>query len=77
MAQTNLDESYTYTVKELAYLWNVSDETIRRIFEEEDGVLDFQTPRQHNSRRRRYRNLRIPGRVALRVQNRMTVVIPE
>jgi hypothetical protein len=77
MAQTNLDESYTYTVKELAYFWNVSDETIRRIFEEEDGVLDLQTPRQHKSKKRRYRNLRIPGRVALRVQNRMTVVVPQ
>jgi hypothetical protein len=77
MAQTNLDESYTYTVKELAYLWNVSDETIRRLFEEEDGVLDIQTPGRCNSQKRRYRNLRIPGRIALRVQHRMTVVVPQ
>ena len=77
METTSLDPNYCYQVKELAYLWNVSDETVRRLFEEEDGVLDVQTPRQRNSRKRRYRNLRIPGKVALRVQNRMKVVVPE
>jgi hypothetical protein len=77
MEHTNLDESYCYSVKELAYLWNVSDETIRRIFEEEDGVLDVQTPRLYNSKKRRYRTLRIPGKVAVRVQRRMQVVVPE
>jgi len=36
---TALDANYCYTVKELAYLWNLSDESIRRLFEEEPGVL--------------------------------------
>lgn len=76
MELTSLDPNYCYQVKELAYLWNVSDETIRRLFEEEDGVLDVQTSRRRNSRKRRYRNLRIPGTVALRVRNRMKVVVP-
>jgi hypothetical protein len=26
-----LDENYFYSVKELAYLWNLSDESIRRV----------------------------------------------
>jgi len=74
MAQdTNLDPSYCYTVKELAYLWNMSDESIRRIFEEEPGVMIFKIQR---TGRRVYRNIRIPGKVALRVQNRMTVAVP-
>lgn len=72
---TNLDPGYTYTVKELAYLWNLSDESIRRIFEEEPGVLIFMI-RPKGRRRRPYRNIRIPGKVALRVQTRMTVGVP-
>jgi len=71
--ETNLDPNYCYTVKELAYLWNVSDESIRRLFEEEPGVLIFKIQR---SGRRVYRNIRIPGKVAQRVQHRMTVVVP-
>lgn len=72
---TALDTNYCYTVKELAYLWNLSDESIRRLFEEEPGVLIFAI-RRPGRRRRPYRNLRIPGKVALRVQSRMTVVVP-
>ena len=72
-----INPNYCYQVKELAGIWGVSDETVRRIFEEEDGVLDVQTPRQRKSKKRPYRNLRIPGLVALRVQNRMKVVVPE
>lgn len=67
-----LDANYTYSVKELGTLWNLSDESVRRLVETEPGVLIFQirTP----ARRRRYRNIRIPGKVARRIQNRMTVV---
>ena len=74
--QTTLDTNYCYSVKELAFVWNVSAETVRRIFEEEVGVLVFETNR-HRPGRRRYRNLRIPGKVALAVQKRMTVVVPD
>lgn len=71
--RTNLDPSYCYTVKELAFLWNMSTESIRRLFESEPGTLVFKIQR---TGRRTYRNIRIPGSVALRVQNRMTVVVP-
>ncbi|HKO56345.1 MAG TPA: hypothetical protein VJ276_10740 [Thermoanaerobaculia bacterium] len=67
------DPNYCYTVKELAFLWNMSPESIRRLFDREPGTLIF---RIQATGRRTYRNIRIPGEVALRVQNRMTVVAP-
>lgn len=68
---SSLDPNYCYSVKELAFLWNMSPESIRRLFETEPGVLVF---RIQTTGRRTYRNIRIPGKVALRVQSRMTVV---
>jgi len=68
---SKLDPDYHYTVKELAFLWNMSAEFIRRMFAREPGVMIFaiQAPG-----RRIYRTIRIPGNVALRVRNRMSVV---
>jgi hypothetical protein len=72
MEQTStLDSDHFYTVKELAFLWNMSPESIRRLFLNEPGTLIF---RLQATGRRIYRSIRIPGKVALRVQNRMTVV---
>jgi hypothetical protein len=72
MEQTStLDPNYCYTVKELAFLWNMSPDSVRRLFIDEPGTLIFTIQR---TGRRTYRNIRIPGKVALRVQNRMTVV---
>ena len=68
-----LSEDYFYSAKELAYLWNLSDESIRRMFIKEPGVMLLQTNRPG---RRTYRTLRIPGRVAIRVRNRSTVADP-
>ena len=74
MEQTStLDPTYCYSVKELAFLWNMSPESIRRLFVREPGTLIF---RIQATGRRTYRNIRIPGKVALRIQNRMTVVAP-
>lgn len=70
---TSLDPNYCYTVKELAYVWNMSAESIRRMFESEPGTMIFKIQR---TGRRIYRTMRIPGKVALRVQHRMTVVVP-
>lgn len=39
MDQSNLDPNYFYTVKELAFLWNMSDDTIRRLFTREPEVI--------------------------------------
>lgn len=59
-----------YTPDELAEIWKLSADTVRRIFEREPGVLVIEHTR--NSSRRRYRTLRIPESVALRVHRRMT-----
>ena len=67
---SSLDPNYCYSVKELAFIWNVSPESIRRLFMHEPGTLVFKI---QTTGRRTYRNIRIPGEVALRVQNRMTV----
>jgi hypothetical protein len=71
---TGLDPHHYYSVKEIAFLWNMSPESIRRLFAKEPGtvIFKFQT-----SGRRTYRNIRIPGDVAARVKNRMTVLPAE
>ena len=70
---STLDPNYCYSVKELAFLWNMSPDSIRRLFEHEPGTLIFMIQR---TGRRTYRSIRIPGKVALRIQNRMMVVAP-
>ncbi len=66
---TTLREHH-YTVLELAKLWNVSTDLVRKIFLTEPGVIII-------SRRRRgpriYRTLRIPHSVAMRVYHRLTL----
>ncbi len=59
-----------YTPEELAEIWNLSTDTVRRIFENEPGVLVIE--RKRSGSRRRYRTLRIPESVALRVYRRLT-----
>lgn len=66
-----LDPEYHYTVKELAFRWNMSDDSIRRLFEREPGVLIFKI---QQTGKRNYRPMRIPGTVAIRVRRRMTVM---
>jgi hypothetical protein len=58
-----------YTVSELAELWNLSENTIRRIFEDEPGVLKWGS--SEGRFRRRYTTLRIPETVMLRVHRRL------
>lgn len=66
-----LDPNHYYTINELAFLWNMSGESIRRLFYREPGTIVF--TRQQPGRRI-YRTYRIPGYVALRVHDRMTVI---
>lgn len=65
-----LDETYHYSVKELAFIWNLDAETVRRIFMREPGVMIF---RNQSPGKRVYRLLRIPGQVAVRVARRVTM----
>jgi transcriptional regulator GlxA family with amidase domain len=58
-----------YSAEELAELWHMSEDFVRRLFLREPGVVIF-----HNYRpgRRVYRTLRIPESVATRVHRRLT-----
>ena len=67
-----IDERH-YSVVELAELWNLSPDTIRKLFENEPGVLVL----GENSTKlgkRRYTTLRIPESVAARVHRRLSKV---
>jgi len=58
-----------YTVKELAEKWGLSEDTIRRLFRNEPGVVRIGTRKRGT---RRFITVRIPESVALRVYRRLT-----
>ena len=58
-----------YTAKELAELWNLSADVVRRLFEREAGVLVLANGSPRG--KRRYTTLRIPAAVAQRVHQRL------
>jgi len=59
-----------YTPKELAELWRLDESTIRRIFQDEPGVLKIgNTGRRH---KRDYVTLRIPASTAARFYKERT-----
>jgi hypothetical protein len=62
-----------YTAKQLAVEWGMSPDTIRKLFEDEPGVLRHG---KNTSRRgkRRYLSIRIPEEVAQRIHNRRSGV---
>jgi hypothetical protein len=62
-----------YSVQELAVRWNLSSDTVRKLFENEPGVLVIGNEERKYSRRR-YITLRIPESVAARVHRRLSRV---
>jgi hypothetical protein len=62
-----------YSVSEVASLWGLSDDLVRKLFEKEPGVLAIgdSGPR---IRKRRYTTLRIPEDVVARVHRRLSRV---
>ena len=58
-----------FTVAELATKWNLSEDVIRKEFENEPGVLKLARARKG---KRRYKTLRIPAEIAERVRRRMS-----
>jgi hypothetical protein len=60
-----------YSVGELAKLWSLSEKTIRRMFENEPGVLQWGS--QETRFKRGYTTLRIPESVMLRVHRRLRI----
>ena len=59
-----------YTVDEIGELWNLSRDSVRRIFAAEDGVLRITRPGTRY--KRTHTTLRIPESVLFRVHSRMT-----
>jgi hypothetical protein len=58
-----------YTPSEVAALWNLNVETIRRIFQNEPGIIVVQAPIKKG--RRPYKTIRIPQSVLERVHRRL------
>lgn len=59
-----------YSVGEIAERWGLSEKTIRRMFENEEGVLQWGSP--ETRRKRGYITLRIPESVVMRVHRERT-----
>jgi hypothetical protein len=62
-----------YTPAEIAELWHLSAEEVRKIFGNEPGVLVIGNVKPHYGRRR-YATLRIPEHVVERVHRRLSNV---
>jgi hypothetical protein len=58
-----------YSIQDLGKLWQLSPQTIRRLFRNEPEVIEIGTAVAR--RKRRYVTLRIPESVALRVHQRL------
>jgi hypothetical protein len=58
-----------YSVAEVAALWNLSTDAVRRVFCREPGVLTLGN--RSGGRKRRYTTLRIPESVLERVHRRL------
>jgi hypothetical protein len=56
-----------YTCAEIANLWNVSTDTVRRLFRDEEGVLMIPSRNSHRPLRANYNTMLIPESVVKRV----------
>lgn len=61
-----------YSVAEVAEMWKLSVNMVRRVFESEPGVLAIGQPRPKFGRQRGYVTLRIPETVLERVHRRLS-----
>jgi hypothetical protein len=61
-----------FTVAEVAAMWSLSSDSVRRIFRRQPGVLVLETPRP-STRKRAYETLRIPQSVLERVHRQFTI----
>jgi hypothetical protein len=59
-----------FSIKQLAEMWNLSQDSVRRLFLDEPGVVVLQRKRPH---RRSHKTLRIPESVAARVYRRSPI----
>jgi|SRR6267143_4082749 len=61
-----------FSILEISEIWNVSKDTVRRMFQNEPGVLVLGG--RSSGRKRRYVTLRIPQSVLYRVHTRCSLV---
>lgn len=61
-----------YSTAEVAQMWGLSEDSVRRLFRSEPGVLSI-SPRQRRGKRS-YATLRIPASIVARVHKRCSVV---
>lgn len=69
LGSTDLANEKHYSVIEIAKLWALSEKTVRRIFEQEPGVIHWS--REETVHKRGYRTLRVPETVVHRVHRRL------
>lgn len=62
-----------YTLSEIAAMWSLSHDFVRRLFQKEPGVL-IMGREEGNGGRRRYATYRIPASVVERVHRRMSKI---
>jgi hypothetical protein len=62
-----------YSVAEVAQVWKLSPGAVRKLFQNEPGVLAIGEPRPKYGRQRGYVTLRIPQSVLDRVHRRLCV----
>lgn len=67
----NFSTEKHFSVAELAALWALSEKTIRRMFENEPGVLRWGS--EERRFKRAYTTLRIPETVVLRVHRQLRI----
>ena len=62
-----------FSLAEIAKKWHLSEDTLRRLFDGEPGVLKFghETLRVGKKYRRRYYTIRVPLSVFRRVEDRL------
>jgi hypothetical protein len=61
-----------FSIKEIAELWGLCENSVRELFKEEPGVIRIQRPRSRY--KRAYTTLRIPMSVLDRVHRRMSLI---
>lgn len=66
----NIAEEQHYTPTEVAKMWGVSASTVRRLFEDQPGVLKISSPTLRTGRKQKpHVRLSIPASVLARVHN--------
>jgi len=61
-----------FSIKEIAKLWGLCENSVREIFKQEPGVIRIERPRSRY--KRAYTTIRIPKSVLERVHRRMSLV---